>query len=139
MSRPKNTAVDVNSSLTWNCKADGVPPIVYTWLHNGRVMKQSANSSYYVINEGTLRFPRLQVSQRGMYQCHASNSVKELITAAELDVMGTCALLSTNPGAWGRVSRALLREGHLPHRYLGICGMYHKIVDSNEWESSVDQ
>jgi hypothetical protein len=51
-------------------------------------MKTSVDPSYYIINEGTLSFPRLQVSQKGMYQCHASNKVKELITAAELDVKG---------------------------------------------------
>ncbi|CAB4004369.1 contactin-6-like isoform X2, partial [Paramuricea clavata] len=86
-SRPKDASVDVNTSLTWKCRAEGVPPIKYTWLHNGMKMKKSALAdSDYIINEGTLSFPRLQVSQKGMYQCHASNSVKELITAAELDV-----------------------------------------------------
>lgn len=88
-SRPKDASVDVNASLTWKCKAKGVPPITYTWLHNGVNMKQTDGSPYYVINDGTLSFPKLQVGQRGMYQCHASNSVRSLITAAELDVKGS--------------------------------------------------
>lgn len=87
-SRPKDASMDVNTSLTWKCKADGVPPITYTWLHNGAKMKTTADPGYYIINKGILSFPRLQVSQKGMYQCHASNSVKELITAAKLDVKG---------------------------------------------------
>ena len=85
-SRPKDASLDVNTSLTWKCEAEGVPRIKYTWLHNGVNMKAPADPRHYVINEGTLTFPMLQVSQKGMYQCHASNSVKELITAAELDV-----------------------------------------------------
>jgi hypothetical protein len=89
-SRPKDASVDVNTSLTWKCRAEGVPPIKYTWLHNGMKMKKSADPDYFIINEGTLRFSRIQVNQKGMYQCHASNSVKELITAAELDVKGMC-------------------------------------------------
>ncbi|XP_028408042.1 contactin-6-like [Dendronephthya gigantea] len=85
-SRPKDASVDVNASLTWKCKAKGVPPIKYTWLHNGVNMKQADGSPNYVIKDGTLTFSKLQVSQRGMYQCHASNSVRSLITAAELNV-----------------------------------------------------
>ena len=88
--RPKDVSVDVNTSLTWNCKAEGVPPIKYIWLHNGVKMKESADSGNYITNKGKLIFPRLQVNQKGMYQCLASNYVKQLITAAELDVKGIC-------------------------------------------------
>ena len=91
-SRPKDASLDVNTSLTWKCKADGVPPITYTWLYNGVKMKTTSDPSHCIINQGILSFPRLQVSQKGMYQCHASNSVKELITAAELDVKGMLGL-----------------------------------------------
>ena len=92
-SRPKDASLDVNTSLTWKCEAKGVPPIKYTWLHNGVNMKDSADPQNYIINEGTLSFPMLKVSQKGMYQCHASNSVKELITAAELDVKGMSGMI----------------------------------------------
>jgi hypothetical protein len=92
-SRPKDASLDVNTSLTWKCEAQGVPPIKYTWLHNGVNMKESADPRRYIIDEGTLSFPMRQVSQKGMYQCHASNSVKELITAAQLDVKGMYGMM----------------------------------------------
>lgn len=89
ISRPKDTSQEVNSSLTWRCHADGVPPIRYTWLHNGVEMGTSVDRSLYVIREGTLTFPRLRVNQKGMYQCHAANSLRQLITTVQLDVKGT--------------------------------------------------
>lgn len=106
--RPKDAALDVNTSLTWKCKADGVPPITYKWLHNGVKMKTASDPSDYIINKGTLSFPRLQVSQKGMYQCHASNSVKELITAAELDVKGMSGFNLDYELREGRASKNLL-------------------------------
>lgn len=81
--RPEDAAVDVNSSHTWKCEAEGVPPITYKWFYNGIRMKKSAR---YHIKEGTLTFPVLSLKDKGMYQCSASNDVKELMASAELDV-----------------------------------------------------
>ncbi|XP_046841104.1 contactin-5-like [Xenia sp. Carnegie-2017] len=86
--RLTDASVDVNSSLTLQCEAKGVPPITYAWFYNGIRMMSSGNKMNCVINEGSLWFPSVQVGYSGMYQCEASNSVKRLMTSMRLSVKG---------------------------------------------------
>lgn len=86
--RLTDASVDVNSSLTLQCEAKGVPPITYAWFYNGIRMMSSGNKLNCVINEGSLWFPSVQVGYSGMYQCEASNSVKRLMTSMRLSVKG---------------------------------------------------
>uniref|UniRef100_A0A3Q2YI53 Contactin-3-like n=1 Tax=Hippocampus comes TaxID=109280 RepID=A0A3Q2YI53_HIPCM len=90
----KDTALAIEDTLDWECRASGKPKPIYTWLKNGQPL---------LSRDGALSVSVLTLSDAGMYQCVAENEHSIIYFAAELMV------LASPPDFTGTVLRALLK------------------------------
>uniref|UniRef100_A0A3Q3E3X4 Contactin-3-like n=1 Tax=Hippocampus comes TaxID=109280 RepID=A0A3Q3E3X4_HIPCM len=93
----KDTALAIEDTLDWECRASGKPKPIYTWLKNGQPLLSRVKC------DGALSVSVLTLSDAGMYQCVAENEHSIIYFAAELMV------LASPPDFTGTVLRALLK------------------------------
>ncbi|XP_049608920.1 contactin-3 isoform X2 [Syngnathus scovelli] len=96
----KDTALAIEENLNWECRANGKPKPIHTWLKNGQ---QLLSRDRILVKDGVLSVSVLTLSDAGMYQCVAENEHSIIYFAAELMV------LASPPDFTGTVLRALLK------------------------------
>uniref|UniRef100_A0A3Q2Z503 Contactin-3-like n=1 Tax=Hippocampus comes TaxID=109280 RepID=A0A3Q2Z503_HIPCM len=96
----KDTALAIEDTLDWECRASGKPKPIYTWLKNGQPL---LSRDRILVKDGALSVSVLTLSDAGMYQCVAENEHSIIYFAAELMV------LASPPDFTGTVLRALLK------------------------------
>uniref|UniRef100_A0A3Q2Z317 Contactin-3-like n=1 Tax=Hippocampus comes TaxID=109280 RepID=A0A3Q2Z317_HIPCM len=84
----KDTALAIEDTLDWECRASGKPKPIYTWLKNGQPLLSRVKC------DGALSVSVLTLSDAGMYQCVAENEHSIIYFAAELMVLGRVAFIS---------------------------------------------
>uniref|UniRef100_A0A8C2EYD7 Contactin-5 n=1 Tax=Cyprinus carpio TaxID=7962 RepID=A0A8C2EYD7_CYPCA len=72
-----DTQLDSGEQLHWECRATGKPRPTYRWLRNGEPLNSQADS--------------------GMYQCIAENKYGAIYSSAELKILASAPVFSTNP------------------------------------------
>uniref|UniRef100_A0A8C2DEA7 Contactin-5 n=1 Tax=Cyprinus carpio TaxID=7962 RepID=A0A8C2DEA7_CYPCA len=72
-----DTQLDSGEQLRWECRATGKPRPTYRWLRNGEPLNSQTDS--------------------GMYQCIAENKYGAIYSSAELKILASAPMFSTNP------------------------------------------
>ncbi|KAG9353311.1 hypothetical protein JZ751_017888, partial [Albula glossodonta] len=90
----RNTALSIEESLFWECKANGKPKPSFGWLKNGESMHTEGRVQ---IENGALSISSLNLSDAGMYQCVAENKHGVIYSSAELMVLASPPSFSKNP------------------------------------------
>ncbi|KAG7478065.1 hypothetical protein MATL_G00076450 [Megalops atlanticus] len=90
----RNTALSIEESLFWECKANGKPKPSYSWMKNGEVLLTEGRVQ---IENGALSISALNLSDAGMYQCVAENKHGIIYSSAELMVLASPPSFSKNP------------------------------------------
>ncbi|XP_076870192.1 contactin-3 isoform X2 [Brachyhypopomus gauderio] len=81
-----NTALSIEDSLFWECKASGKPKPSYSWLKDGETLMSEGR---VLIENGALTISALSISDGGMYQCVAENKHGIIYASAELLVLAS--------------------------------------------------
>uniref|UniRef100_A0A8C2HJA1 Contactin-5 n=1 Tax=Cyprinus carpio TaxID=7962 RepID=A0A8C2HJA1_CYPCA len=89
-----DTQLDSGEQLHWECRATGKPRPTYRWLRNGEPL--NSQSRVEMVN-GELIIHRLQQADSGMYQCIAENKYGAIYSSAELKILASAPVFSTNP------------------------------------------
>uniref|UniRef100_A0A671MK57 Contactin-5 n=1 Tax=Sinocyclocheilus anshuiensis TaxID=1608454 RepID=A0A671MK57_9TELE len=89
-----DTQLDSGEQLHWECRATGKPRPTYRWLRNGEPL--NSQSRVEMVN-GELIIHRLQQADSGMYQCIAENKYGAIYSSAELKILASAPMFSTNP------------------------------------------
>uniref|UniRef100_A0A672S7Q0 Contactin-5 n=1 Tax=Sinocyclocheilus grahami TaxID=75366 RepID=A0A672S7Q0_SINGR len=89
-----DTQLDSGEQLHWECRATGKPRPTYRWLRNGEPL--NSQSRVEMMN-GELIIHRLQQADSGMYQCIAENKYGAIYSSAELKILASAPVFSTNP------------------------------------------
>ncbi|XP_057203786.1 contactin-5 isoform X3 [Triplophysa rosa] len=89
-----DTQLDSGEQLRWECRAAGKPRPTYRWMRNGELL--SPQSRVEMVN-GELIIHRLQQADSGMYQCVAENKYGSIYSSAELKILASAPMFSTNP------------------------------------------
>ncbi|XP_016417720.1 contactin-5 isoform X2 [Sinocyclocheilus rhinocerous] len=89
-----DTQLDSGEQLHWECRATGKPKPTYRWLRNGEPL--NSQSRVEMVN-GELIIHRLQQADSGMYQCIAENKYGAIYSSAELKILASAPMFSTNP------------------------------------------
>uniref|UniRef100_A0A8C2DE18 Contactin-5 n=1 Tax=Cyprinus carpio TaxID=7962 RepID=A0A8C2DE18_CYPCA len=89
-----DTQLDSGEQLRWECRATGKPRPTYRWLRNGEPL--NSQSRVEMVN-GELIIHRLQQTDSGMYQCIAENKYGAIYSSAELKILASAPMFSTNP------------------------------------------
>ncbi|XP_056622405.1 contactin-5 isoform X4 [Triplophysa dalaica] len=89
-----DTQLDSGEQLRWECRAAGKPRPTYRWMRNGEPL--SPQSRVEMVN-GELIIHRLQQADSGMYQCVAENKYGSIYSSAELKILASAPMFSTNP------------------------------------------
>ncbi|XP_068598948.1 contactin-3 [Brachionichthys hirsutus] len=89
-----DTALSIEESLLWECKANGKPKPSYSWLKNG---DQILNEGRVQIENGALSIAALNLSDSGMYQCVAENKHGIIYSSAQLMVLASPPSFSKSP------------------------------------------
>ncbi|KAA0714687.1 Contactin-5 Precursor [Triplophysa tibetana] len=89
-----DTQLDSGEQLRWECRAAGKPRPTYRWMRNGEPL--SPQSRVEMVN-GELIIHRLQQADSGMYQCIAENKYGSIYSSAELKILASAPIFSTNP------------------------------------------
>lgn len=80
----------VGQSLTFNCSVGGGPVDSLEWLHNGRLISGLSNGGSGVrvrlISRDVLHFSKVSHTDKGMYQCVASNEYDSSHAQVQLEV-----------------------------------------------------
>ncbi|XP_018589568.2 contactin-3 [Scleropages formosus] len=90
----RDAAISIESSLVWECKANGKPKSSYSWLKNGEVLTSEGRVH---IENGVLSIASLNLSDAGMYQCVAENKHGIIYSSAELMVLASPPSFSKEP------------------------------------------
>ncbi|XP_064161414.1 contactin-3 isoform X1 [Anguilla rostrata] len=97
----RNTALSIEESLYWECKANGKPKPSYSWLKNGETLHTEIAVSNLQgrvqIENGALSISSLNLSDAGMYQCVAENKHGIIYSTAELMVLASSPTFSKHP------------------------------------------
>jgi len=92
---PHDTTQSVQSDVTLNCQAQGMPSPRITWLKNGDTLQPS---NYFKISQtGSLSILGLMNADNGVYQCVAGNVLGEVTTSAQLMVTSDVPLSAPVP------------------------------------------
>uniref|UniRef100_A0A672N0G8 Contactin-5 n=1 Tax=Sinocyclocheilus grahami TaxID=75366 RepID=A0A672N0G8_SINGR len=89
-----DTQLDSGEQLHWESRATGKPRPTYRWLRNGEPL--NSQSRVEMVN-GELIIHRLQQADSGMYQCIAENKYGAIYSSAELKILASAPMFSTNP------------------------------------------
>ncbi|XP_049771824.1 Down syndrome cell adhesion molecule-like protein Dscam2 [Schistocerca cancellata] len=95
---PQLQTVDAGRSAQLNCSTAGHPQLAVSWLKDGRPLR--ASSRVVLLSPQTLLIERVEMSDRGMYQCVVSNNEEAAQGTAEVRLGDSSpALLSAFGGA----------------------------------------
>lgn len=72
--QPTDTEVVVGRSVLLNCTARGLPEPVITWTKNGEPVDFD-DGRIQILENGSLFFSRVNISDSGDYKCNASNDL----------------------------------------------------------------
>lgn len=86
METPTDITVIEGDDAELPCKAMGNPRPDITWTHNSDPI--SDNIRALKLDSGALAISNIRVSDAGVYQCSASNSVKTISSSAQVRVLG---------------------------------------------------
>ncbi|XP_055029794.2 contactin-5 isoform X2 [Misgurnus anguillicaudatus] len=89
-----DTQLDSGEQLRWECRAAGKPRPTYRWMRNGETL--NPQSRVEMVN-GELIIHKLEQSDSGMYQCIAENKYGSVYSNAELKILASAPIFSTNP------------------------------------------
>uniref|UniRef100_A0A8C2H6C6 Contactin-5 n=1 Tax=Cyprinus carpio TaxID=7962 RepID=A0A8C2H6C6_CYPCA len=93
-----DTQLDSGEQLRWECRATGKPRPTYRWLRNGEPLNSQVHIDTQVeMVNGELIIHRLQQTDSGMYQCIAENKYGAIYSSAELKILASAPMFSTNP------------------------------------------
>ena len=62
-------------SVSFECKADGIPAPEYKWIHNGKDISKSDYNPNRIISPNMITIKNLRKSDTGNYGCNATNDV----------------------------------------------------------------
>ncbi|XP_075691851.1 vascular endothelial growth factor receptor kdr-like [Rhinoderma darwinii] len=82
----KNTIVNSSSTLFLECKVNGKPSPIITWLKNGYAIKQA--SGITLLYNNSLIIERVKKDDEGLYECHADNEMGHTNTSAYITIRG---------------------------------------------------
>jgi neogenin len=86
--------LEVGSSATLDCAANGNPIPFITWLKDGATVDLShLDTRFAKVGAGSLHITNVAVEDEGVYQCRAENSEDSLDSAAALTVQVSPRLL----------------------------------------------
>ncbi|KAG7332852.1 hypothetical protein KOW79_002987 [Hemibagrus wyckioides] len=88
-----NSQLDSGDQLHWECRATGKPRPSYHWLRNGEPL--NTQSGVQMLN-GELIIQKVQPRDSGMYQCVAENKYGTLYSNAELKILASAPVFSSN-------------------------------------------
>ncbi|XP_067685752.1 contactin-like [Haliotis asinina] len=88
--------VDVGSQMTWRCQATAVPPAVYSWYKDTKLLTSTPGDVEIVGNVLTIKNANAE-NHNGMYQCSAVNIHGESFSTAELKVLSFAPIFSKQP------------------------------------------
>uniref|UniRef100_A0A671XWS4 Contactin 3b n=1 Tax=Sparus aurata TaxID=8175 RepID=A0A671XWS4_SPAAU len=89
-----DTALSIEESLFWECKANGKPKPSYSWLKNGDTVTPEGRVQ---IENGALSIAALNLSDSGMYQCVAENKHGIIYSSAQLMVLASPPSFAKSP------------------------------------------
>lgn len=83
--------LDLNSDLVWQCKASGVPEVLYKWFVNSTLLDLTKLPpdvrTRYQVKGNRLTITKVQFRDAGMYQCAAENAHGTRFSSAQLRVL----------------------------------------------------
>ena len=87
-----NKHMDDRGTLTWSCEAFGIPDVNYKWYRNGEYFSENSlpaeDKDRYEFQDNVLKIKQLNPERdEGMYQCGASNQLKERYSSAQLRIL----------------------------------------------------
>ena len=84
----KHQHIDDGSQFTWQCLADGNPFPQYSWYRNGTLIP--TNDPDVTVKNNILTIAKANnLKHGGMYQCGATNILGQVLSSAQLRVLGT--------------------------------------------------
>ncbi|XP_030620477.1 contactin-5 [Chanos chanos] len=88
-----DTQLDSGEQLHWDCRATGKPRPTYRWLRDGEPL--TPQKRVEIVN-GELIIHRVQQADSGMYQCIAENKYGAIYSSAELKILASKPMFSSN-------------------------------------------
>ena len=96
LNTPKGQAVMVETDVTLECSANGLPQPTITWLKDGRELELDLLDTRYVKSgSGSLTIKSVKTEDEGGYQCRAENTEDSLDSGLELTVTVPPAFVKT--------------------------------------------
>ena len=72
---PKVQTAAEGETVSFECKADGIPAPEYKWIHNGKDISKSDFNPNRIISPNKITIKNLRKSDTGNYGCNATNDV----------------------------------------------------------------
>lgn len=97
MQKPQNISAVEGETVQFVCRASGHPRPTMSWTKNMRQMGPDPRISEQ--EDGTLSITNVQESDKGEYQCYASNTVQTISASGHLTVRSKFCLVLLLPAS----------------------------------------